>query len=57
MTLKLDNFGRIVAPKEIRERLGIGAGMDLEKAIELAAEALKTYKKRIPDPPPYQPAQ
>ena len=34
-----------------------GRDPQLEKAIELAAAALKTYKKRIPDPPPYQPAR
>ena len=34
-----------------------GRDPQLEKAIELAAEAIKTYKKRFPDPPPYQPAQ
>jgi AbrB family looped-hinge helix DNA binding protein len=30
MTLKIDNVGRIVLPKPVRERLGLRAGMELE---------------------------
>jgi tricorn protease len=33
-----------------------GRDPQLEKAIELAAGAIGTYKTRIPDPPPYDPA-
>jgi hypothetical protein len=33
-----------------------GRDPQLEKAIELATEAIKTYRTRIPDPPPYDPA-
>jgi len=34
-----------------------GHDPQLEKAIELATEALKTYRTKIPNPPPYNPAQ
>ena len=30
MTLKIDNAGRVILPKSIRERLGLHAGSDLE---------------------------
>ncbi len=30
MTLKIDSAGRIVVPRQLRERYGIRAGMDLE---------------------------
>ena len=30
VTLKIDNAGRIVVPKPIRERLGLRAGSDIE---------------------------
>ncbi|MCX6625417.1 MAG: S41 family peptidase [Acidobacteria bacterium] len=35
------------------------AGRDpqLEKAIDLALEALKTYKKQLPETPPYRPSR
>jgi tricorn protease len=36
------------------ERSG-GQDPQLEKAIELATEAIRTYKTRVPDPPPYNP--
>jgi tricorn protease len=34
-----------------------GHDPQLEKAIELATGALMTYKTKIPNPPPYNPAQ
>jgi tricorn protease len=34
-----------------------GHDPQLEKAIELATEGVKTYKTTIPNPPPYNPAQ
>lgn len=48
MTLKLDNFGRIVVPKEIRERLGLRAGTDLD--ISETSEGL-LIKPAHPQPP------
>jgi tricorn protease len=33
-----------------------GHDPQLEKAIELATEALETYKTKVPEPPPYKPA-
>ena len=35
----------------------VGCDPQLEKAIELATGALTTYRARIPEPPPYEPAQ
>ena len=45
-----------VVPLRLYELSG-GRDPQLEKAIELAMEAIKTYKSEIPDPPPYEPLQ
>jgi C-terminal processing protease CtpA/Prc len=44
-----------VVPLEPYELSG-GRDPQLEKAIELAAGAIRTYETKIPDPPPYSPA-
>lgn len=45
-----------IVPLKLFELSG-GHDPQLEKAIELATEALKTYRTKIPNPPPYKPAQ
>lgn len=53
-----ENYGvepDYVVPLKPYELSG-GRDPQLEKAVELAAEALKTYQTKIPAPPPYRPA-
>jgi tricorn protease len=39
------------------EAFAAGRDPQLEKAIDLALEALKTYKKQLPEVPPYRPVR
>lgn len=46
MEVTLDKYGRIVVPKVIRDRLGIGAGTDLTVEVEQGRLVLKPIPER-----------
>jgi AbrB family looped-hinge helix DNA binding protein len=46
MTLRIDKAGRIVVPKSIRDRLGLGPGAGLELSESPAGLLLKPVRRR-----------
>lgn len=46
MTLRIDKAGRIVLPKPIRDRLGLGPGADLELSESPEGLLLKPVQRR-----------
>ena len=46
MTLRIDNAGRVVLPKPIRDRLGLCAGSDLEIEETTDGVVLKAAERR-----------
>ena len=46
MTLRIDKAGRIVVPKSIRDRLGLGPGADLEVSEGPEGLLLKPVRRR-----------
>ena len=46
MTLKIDKAGRIVVPKTVRERFGLGAGSELELTEDAGSLKLKPVGQR-----------
>jgi AbrB family looped-hinge helix DNA binding protein len=46
MTLKIDKAGRVILPKPVRDRLGLGEGSDLEIIETPEGVILKPLEKR-----------
>jgi AbrB family looped-hinge helix DNA binding protein len=46
MTLRIDKAGRIVLPKPVRDRLGLGPGADLELSESSEGLLLKPVQRR-----------
>jgi AbrB family looped-hinge helix DNA binding protein len=46
MEVKIDDYGRIVIPKEIRDKLGMGSGSALEIRVDSGGEAGGTITLR-----------
>jgi AbrB family looped-hinge helix DNA binding protein len=47
MEVKVDNYGRIVIPKEVRDRLGLDSGSALEINVESEGETGRAITLRL----------